>query len=184
MTNGEKFKQIFPNYQIDMGELYVYVWLPNHDAVDIPHEWWDAEYREPIKPKGHWTEEFNDLDLISREQAKTAIRDKFKDLSSRVEINTILNELPSVTPQEPQSFEWCDTCKEYDQENHCCHRWSKVIRNTVEEMKQGYEREVLDKIKAEIKHFMYDINPSSSESDYACNYILQIIDKYKAESEK
>ena len=40
-------------------------------------------------------------------------------------------------PQEPQSFEWCDTCKEYDQENHCCHRWTKVIRNTVEEMKQG-----------------------------------------------
>ena len=48
--------------------------------------------------------------------------------------------------QEPKSFEWCDTCKEYDQENHCCHRWSKVIRNTVEEMKQGNEREVLDKI--------------------------------------
>lgn len=43
----------------------------------------------------------NDLgvDCISREQAKVAIRDKFKDLPSRVEINTILNELPSVTPQ-------------------------------------------------------------------------------------
>ena len=42
------------------------------------------------------------VDLISREQAKTAIRDKFKDLPSRVEINTILNELPSVTSQEPR----------------------------------------------------------------------------------
>ena len=42
---------------------------------------------------------------------------------------------------------------------------------------------ILDKLRAEIKHFMYDINPSSSESDYACNYILQIIDKYKAEIE-
>ena len=42
---------------------------------------------------------------------------------------------------------------------------------------------ILDEIKAEIKHFMYEINPSSSESDYACNYILDIIDKYKAESE-
>lgn len=39
--------------------------------------------------------------------------------------------------------------------------------------------EVLDEIQAEIRHFMYDINPSSSESDYACNYILQIIDKYR-----
>lgn len=36
-------------------------------------------------------------DCISREQAKLAIRDRFKDLPSRVEINTILNELPSVT---------------------------------------------------------------------------------------
>lgn len=44
-------------------------------------------------------------------------------------------------------------------------------------------QDILDKIRAEIKHFMYDINPSSSESDYACNYILQIIDKYKAETE-
>lgn len=52
-------------------------------------------------------------------------------------------------------------------------------------IKQKYiEREVLDKIRAEIKHFMYDVNPSSSESDYACNYILQIIDKYKAEKEQ
>ena len=42
-----------------------------------------------------------EVDCISREQAKEAIRDKFKDLPSRVEINTILNELPSVTPQEP-----------------------------------------------------------------------------------
>lgn len=39
-----------------------------------------------------------EVDCISREQAKSAIRDKFKDLSVRVEINTILNELPSVTP--------------------------------------------------------------------------------------
>ena len=38
--------------------------------------------------------------------------------------------------QKPQIFKWCDTCREYDQEKHCCHRYSKVIRDTVEEMKQ------------------------------------------------
>ena len=55
--------------------------------------------------------------------------------------------MPSVTPQEPQTFKWCTDCKEYDQDEHCCHRWSKAIRDTVEEMKQEYiEREVLDKI--------------------------------------
>ena len=34
-----------------------------------------------------------------------------------------------------ESFEWCDGCKEYDQEQHCCHRFSKVIRQAFEEMK-------------------------------------------------
>lgn len=34
-----------------------------------------------------------------------------------------------------ESFEWCDGCKEYDQEQHCCHRYTKVIRQAFEEMK-------------------------------------------------
>lgn len=37
--------------------------------------------------------------------------------------------------------------------------------------------DVIDKIRAEIKHFMFDVNANSSESDYACNYILNILDK-------
>ena len=35
-------------------------------------------------------------DLISRADAKQAIRDRFKDLATRVEINTVLNEVPSA----------------------------------------------------------------------------------------
>ena len=31
--------------------------------------------------------------------------------------------------------EWCDDCKEYDNERHCCPRWNRVIRQTVEDMK-------------------------------------------------
>ena len=34
-----------------------------------------------------------------------------------------------------ESFEWCDGCKEYDQEQHCCYRFTKVIRQAVAEMK-------------------------------------------------
>ena len=34
-----------------------------------------------------------------------------------------------------ETFEWCHDCKEYDKDNCCCHRWSKEIRNTVEELK-------------------------------------------------
>ena len=44
-------------------------------------------------------------------------------------------ELTNLPSAEEESFEWCDTCKEYDQEKHCCHRWTKVIRNTVEELR-------------------------------------------------
>ena len=51
----------------------------------------------------------------------------------------ILNNIPSAEPEE-EVFEWCHDCKEYDQEKHCCHRWTKVIRQTVEEMKAEPER--------------------------------------------
>ena len=42
-----------------------------------------------------------------------------------------IRQLPSA---EEESFEWCTDCKEYDQEQHCCHRWSKIIKKTVDEM--------------------------------------------------
>ena len=47
MTNGEKIKQIFPRLQTDEGELEVYMWTTTHDAIDIPLDWWNAEYKEP-----------------------------------------------------------------------------------------------------------------------------------------
>jgi hypothetical protein len=31
--------------------------------------------------------------------------------------------------------EWCDTCREYDSERHCCPRYNRVIREAVEEVK-------------------------------------------------
>ncbi len=34
---------------------------------------------------------------------------------------------------------------------------------------------MLTDIQSEIRHFMYDVNPNSSESDYACNYMIDII---------
>ena len=39
---------------------------------------------------------------------------------------------------ELNEFEWCTDCKEYDQEQHCCHRWTQNIRRTVEELKAQY----------------------------------------------
>lgn len=93
-----------------------------------------------------------------------------------------------VLEQEPQTFKWCTDCKEYDQEKHCCPRWSKVIRNTVEEMKQEYiEREALDKLRAEIKRqekWLMDAGYNAYNVDIAFNAIKLVVDKYKAETEE
>lgn len=54
--------------------------------------------------------------------------------------NMAIEALKEVQKHE-ETFEWCHGCKEYDKDNYCCHRWSKVIRNTVEELKTDrYER--------------------------------------------
>ena len=52
---------------------------------------------------------------------------------------TAIKALPPAQP-EPEEFEWCHTCREYDQEKHCCHRWTKVIRKTVDDMKAAQPR--------------------------------------------
>ena len=43
--------------------------------------------------------------------------------------------IKEMSSAEEESFEWCTDCKEYDQEAHCCHRWNKVIKKTIDEMK-------------------------------------------------
>lgn len=42
---------------------------------------------------------------------------------------------------EKEFSEWCHDCPAYDKENHHCPRFCKVIRTTVEEIKEGYNRE-------------------------------------------
>ena len=36
--------------------------------------------------------------------------------------------------QVSEADEWCHDCKEYDQENHCCPRFNRVIKKTMEEL--------------------------------------------------
>ena len=40
--------------------------------------------------------------------------------------------------QQGEDNEWCHDCKEYDKEHHCCHRFTKVIRQTVEDCKKEW----------------------------------------------
>lgn len=100
--------------------------------------------------------------------------------------------------QESQTFKWCTDCREYDQEKHCCHRWSKVIRDTVEELKQEPfinkpcvssavcehdKQKVLDKIRAKIMEIFNEEKDVEPMWALGLKYSTHIIDKYKAETE-
>lgn len=80
-------------------------------------------------------------DAISREDAINTLKN-LDDLNGENVFTknglypwNVLKELPSVQPKYNTS-EWCHDCSEYDQDKHCCPRYNKVIRNTVEEIRQ------------------------------------------------
>ncbi len=58
---------------------------------------------------------------------------------------TVFYDLKADIVNHEEEFEWCETCREYDQEKHCCHRWSKVIRNAVEAIEQEPKIKMLDR---------------------------------------
>lgn len=97
----------------------------------VNHKYCDYEPNKSEIPTGSTTKndlyvpDINDgdMDCISREQAKSAIRDRFKDLPSRVEINAVLNELPPVTPQEPRWITVSERLPDTDDEVLCWYEY-------------------------------------------------------------
>ena len=143
MTNKEKFKEVF-GLEIDDTSDCGYFDCTDRECKDCSvkdtKDWWNTEYKEPTTK--------NDLgvDCVSRAEVLRLMKDNWHTHNGDWAMQESMDDiraLPSVTPQEPQTFKWCTNCKEYDQEKHCCHRWSKVIRDTVEEMRQ---EPILDKI--------------------------------------
>ena len=64
----------------------------------------------------------------------TRIRDRLMTTSSKqFEAMTIAI---AALEQQMEDNEWCLDCKEYDKEQHCCHRFTKVIRQAVEERRR------------------------------------------------
>ena len=70
-----------------------------------------------------------------------------------------------------KEYEWCHDCKEYDKENHCCHRYSSFIRETLQDSIDY----VLDDIKDEIKHL--------HEWAFSREEVLKIIEKHISRKE-
>ena len=49
-----------------------------------------------------------------------------------------IDRMPTIQPEPNyEEYEWCTDCKEYDIERHCCPRWNRVIKNTVDELKSA-----------------------------------------------
>lgn len=65
-------------------------------------------------------------------------------------VEWVVDKLPTI----PQTYEWCKGCKEYDTENHCCHRYTNFIRYSLQDNIDG----VLEDIKAEIKRAIIQSN--------------------------
>lgn len=85
----------------------------------------------------------------------------------------------NIKRDDDKSFnEWCADCKEYDTEKHCCPRFNKVIRRTMNERINN----VLDEIWKEIDSAELPKNRMSFFRD-GINCALQIIDKHRVESE-
>ena len=84
-------------------------------------------------------------DVISRQQVINALERAKQNIRHNIEraigkavceiLDEVENGIKQLPSAEEESFEWCTDCKEYDQEQHCCHRYSKVIRQAFEEMK-------------------------------------------------
>ena len=87
-------------------------------------------------------------DLISRKQAIDAVTDEL-DMIDHVpkwvfdRLEKRLKQLPPAQ-HEQHLDEWCTDCKEYDTENRCCPRWTKVIRQTRRELQDEFVMTAVD----------------------------------------
>ena len=77
-------------------------------------------------------------DFILRQAAIDAINTIIPTKEGLLEPADVFAELYGVPSAQPdyKLDEWCIDCKEYDHEKHCCPRFNRVIRKTVEEVKE------------------------------------------------
>lgn len=73
--------------------------------------------------------------LIDEEEAFKVLSAYYKHRTPAQ--NSALHDALSRVPSADLVNEWCTDCKEYDKAQHCCHRFTKVIRQTQEELKQN-----------------------------------------------
>lgn len=95
-----------------------------------------------------------EIDLIWRSDAIDRAKHAW---AKGLEPSQYIELIPSA---QPETFEWCHDCKEYDQEKHCCHRWTKQIRKTVAELEADYPKAMKDELE------YWKKRAEKAESDY------------------
>ena len=86
-----------------------------------------------------------------------------------------LQEYRKAEREKAEPYEWCHDCKEYDTENHCCHRYSSFIRETLRDNIDA----VLEDIKEEIEKEQDEV-PHPLDIEHA----VAIIEKHISGKEK
>ena len=76
-------------------------------------------------------------DLISRQEAIDTIMGQPPEPHYPSWYAAQIEKLPSA---QPNLDEWCTDCKEYDHEKHCCPRFNRVIRDTLNEVEPMRKR--------------------------------------------
>lgn len=77
--------------------------------------------------------------------------------------------------EQEQTFEWCHDCKEYDQEAHCCHRWSKIIGSTIADIKAEMASEIIAQIEKMRQKEPYHFLPNRD----AYNLFQKIVEDFR-----
>ena len=102
MTNGEIIKTIFPNEEMyEQTPTMTYYGMMRFDT-----DWWNAEYKEPTTKNNLGVDKFDKA--INQSDLEEWIMETFPDWCEG-DVRLIMNhmdEMPSVTPQEPRKGHW------------------------------------------------------------------------------
>lgn len=76
-------------------------------------------------------------DSIKKQIIEKIIKLPSVGLYPHVSLESVIKIINDTSFEQPELHydEWCTDCKEYDQKRHCCPRFNRVIRETVEEYK-------------------------------------------------
>lgn len=118
-------------------------------------------------------------DTISRQAAIDDIR-TMNPKDAQLDIKWVEMWLKQLPPAQPELHydEWCTSCKEYDQEKHCCPRFNRVIKSTVEELKSAQPVPCEDAVSREkINKFCHEVIKRDPDGD---NDIVKAFEAFRA----